>query len=231
MTWTKSIGLLAVLCCAPAAASSTPLFTRSLVVDRSVNIFTTTDFSLKFVFGNSFFSPTNPVTLFDGLIITPASTGQTFLADASTDPGFADAAQRITDGLNENIRLAFTEIASGRPEQRGWSESGFFINHGSPNIPDLKGMRVDAIELRIDNFSLQFGAPATNPSGATIPPVQLLATFSVYGQVPEPSSLALAGASLLAAAVAAYTVARRRRAEQAARALAPVRTAPRTPRR
>ena len=35
MNWTKSIGLLAVLCCAPAARGAL-LFERSLVVDRSV---------------------------------------------------------------------------------------------------------------------------------------------------------------------------------------------------
>jgi hypothetical protein len=216
MTWTKSIGLLAVLCCAPAARGAL-LFQRSLVVDRSANIFTTSQFNLEFTFGNSFFTPTNPVTLFDGLTISPASAGQTFVASAATDPAFAAAAQRMTDALNENIRLAFTEVASGRPEQRGWNESGFFIGHGSPQIPDLAGLSIDSIELRIDQFSLVFGPTPINPLAATAPPVQLLATFSVHG-VPEPPSLVLSGGSLLALTVTAYTVARRRR-----RALAVVR--------
>jgi hypothetical protein len=216
MNRTKSIGLLAALCCAPAAHADL-LFTRALVVDRSVNFYTTTQFNLEFVFGNSFFTPTNPVTLFDGLTISPASTGQTFVASATTDAAFAAAAQRMSDALNENVRLAFTEIASGRPEQRGWNESGFFIGHGSPTIPDLAGSRIDSVELRIDSFSLVFGPTPINPSAATAPPVQLLATFSVYGQVPEPPSLVLSGGSLLALTVAAYTVARRRRAQEAAR--------------
>jgi hypothetical protein len=226
MKWTTSIGLLAALCCAPPATGSTLLFSRSLVVDRSVNIYETSQFGLKFTFGNSVFSPTNPVTLFDGLTITPASTGQTFVAKAATESNFAAVAQRITDALNENIRLAFTEIASNRPEVRGWAESGFFINHGSPTIPDLAGNQIDEIQLRIDNFSLVFGPAPANPGAATIPPVQLLATFSVYGQVPEPPSIVLSGGSLLAVAVAAYTVARRRRAQEAARVRVPVRRVP-----
>jgi len=203
-----SAGILAAVMCLAPAAKGAILFERSLMVDRSVNIFTTSQFDVDLVFGDAFLAPSNPVKLFDGLSITPANVGQAYVADASSDPAFAQVAGRITDGLDHFIRLVMSETASGRAEQRGWRESGFFLAHGSTEAPDLKGARIDAIELHVDGFRLASGASPA--SAATTAPVELLLTLSVMG-VPEPSSLAQAAAGLAMVAGSVYTVARKRR--------------------
>lgn len=209
MNRTVTVGLWAVLLCAASSARGATLFERSLVVDRSVNFYTSSNFDLHFdLFNGSFFSPSNVVTLFNGLSITPASVGNVFEANAGSDAGFASSAARMTDALNQSIRMLFTESSSARSEMRGWSESGFFIGKSTPQHPDLAGATIDAIRLKVDQFTLDFSqAPAANP------PVNLLLTFTVVGTpVPEPPSLTLAGGSLAIVAGAAYTVARRRRA-------------------
>jgi hypothetical protein len=198
----------AVLLFAPAARGAI-LFERSLVVDRSVNIFTTSHFDLKFVFGDSFSTPSNPVKLFDGTGITPADAPHLYTSDMS-DPAFSAVAARLTDGRDDFVKLTLSEIASGRAEQRGWRESGFFVGHGSNEIPDLKGATIEAILLRLDDFRLVSGGSST--TAVSLPPVDAQFTFTVLGTyVPEPSSLALSGGGLAALAACAYTGRRSRR--------------------
>jgi hypothetical protein len=182
-------------------ARAAVLFERSLVVDRSANVFATSQFDLKLVFGDSFLNPSNPATLFDGVSINPSDAGKIFTSDAS-DPAFAAATSRLTDGSDQFIRLTLTETASGRSEQRGWQESGFFTGAWSGGNPDLQGAPIEAFQLRIDGFTLV-------PDGVATPPVDLRMTFSILGTVPEPSTLALGG--LAAAAAWAYTGRRARR--------------------
>jgi hypothetical protein len=205
-------GLLAALLCATHSARGAVLFERSLVVDRSVNIFTTTEFELQFeVHGGSALSPTDLESLLPAVQISLASVGQVFIADASNTPGFVDVAGRLSDAIDENIRLLFTETSSGRVEKRGWTERGFFLKSALTGAPDLAGSVIDAISVRVDQFTLIF-----DDSGGTSPPVELALTFSVLGQpVPEPATFGLA--SLLAAAGAAYTRAQRRRSAGLAR--------------
>jgi hypothetical protein len=193
--------LAAAVCLAPAARGAV-LFERSLVVDRSVNIFTTPTFDLEFVFGDAFFTPTNPVKLFDNVAITPASVGNVFVSNLSNDPAFQAAVGRLTDGQDEYIRLVLEESASGRKEQRGGQESGFFLGHVSTLTPDLVGATVNALQLRIDGFRLASSSPAAlAPAG---PPVEVLMTFTVLG-VPEPSTLALGAIGLAALVRSVYT--------------------------
>jgi hypothetical protein len=193
MNRTLSACLLAAAVCLPAAARGDILYERSLLVDRSTNIFTTSQFDLEFVLGDAFFTPSNPVKLFEGIAITPASVGAVFERTLS-DPELSAVAQRLTDGSDQYIRLVLEESASGRREQRGWKESGFFVGHGSTENPDLVGANVEAIKLRIDEFVLHSGSlAALAPAG---PPVKVLMTFTVVGTVPEPSTLILGAVGL-----------------------------------
>lgn len=209
-------GLWAALLGAGASARGAVLFERSLVVDRSVNIFTTTEFDLTFeLHAGSALSPTHLESLLPAVQISPASAGQSFVADASNTSNFDDVAGRLSDAINENIRLLFTETSSGRVEKRGWTERGFFLKSALTGAPDLAGATIDAISVRVDQFTLTFGDGGGGTSAIT-PPVELMLTFSVLGRpVPEPTTIGLA--SLLVAAGAAYTRALRRRAARPAR--------------
>ncbi|NLF29721.1 MAG: PEP-CTERM sorting domain-containing protein [Planctomycetes bacterium] len=193
----------ASVCLAPAARGGI-LFERSLVVDRSVNIFTTSQFDLEFVLGDAFFTPSNPVKLFDGVSLTPANVGDVYTADITNVPTFQSVANRLTDGDDQFIRLVLEESASGRKEQRGWRESGFFLGYGSTVSPDLAGATVEGVQLRIDQFTLMPNSPAALlPVG---PQVEVLMTFTVLGTaVPEPSTLALGAVGLAMLARSVYT--------------------------
>jgi hypothetical protein len=196
--------LAAAVCWAPMARAAV-LFERSLVVDRSVNIFTTSHFDLKFVFGDSFLTPSNPAKLFDGASLTPTDIGKTFTS-LPGDPAFSTIASRLTDGRDDFVKLMFTETSTGRAEQRGWRESGFFVGHPSNDAPDLQGAIIQALKLRIDSFSL--GAPGASTTALSLaPPVDVQMTFTVIGTIPEPATATLG--ALAFAALAAYTVRRR----------------------
>jgi hypothetical protein len=202
MNRTFSACLAAAILFLASPARGALLFQRSLSVDRSVNIFTTSHFDLKVVLGDSFSAPTNPVQLIQGVVFTPADAPRLF-SFTSTNAGFSAVATRITDGLDQFVKLTLTETASGRSEQRGWRESGFFVGHGSTEIPDLKGAIVEEIQLRLDSFHLGSGP---SPTSAALPPVDVKMTFTVMGTViPEPSALLLGLGGLAAAGVAAYT--------------------------
>lgn len=204
MNRTLSACLAAAIACFAPAARGGILFERSLVVDRSVNIFSTSEFDLEFVLGDAFFTPSNPVKLFDDLSLSPANIGDVYVANSTNDPDFQSVADRLTDGNDEFIRLVLEETATGRKEQRGWRESGFFIGHGSPVDPDLTGATVEGLQLRIDGFVLMPNSPAALlPTG---PQVEVLMTFTVLGTaVPEPSTLALGAAGLAMLVRAGYT--------------------------
>lgn len=202
MNRTLSACLLAAAVCLPSAARGDVLYERSLTVDRSTNIFTTSLFDIEFVFGDAFFTPSNPVKLFEGIAITPASVGSVFERTLS-DPELQAVAQRLTDGNDEYIRLVLEESASGRREQRGWKESGFFLGHSSPQNPDLAGVNIEAVKLRIDEFVLHSGSlAALAPAG---PPVNVQMTFTIVGTVPEPSTLALGAIGLAMLLRTVYT--------------------------
>ena len=161
------------------------IFERVIGINRDPNIFSTDRFDLDLSFGDSYFSPSNPVVLFDDTVITPADESST-LEVTSADPGFAEAVARLTDGDNEFVHLTMTEdVENGRMEQRGWQENFFFLGLSSQDMPDLAGSALQSISLHIDQFHLNGSAP----SGPD-PPVDLQLTISFVGApIPEPLSL------------------------------------------
>ena len=197
----------ACACLAIAPARAEVLFQKSLVVNRSVNIFTTNQFDLKIVLGNSFVTPSQSLEAFN-LALTPNSAPFTVTL-LPGNPSFDAVAARITDQNDDLIRLTFSETATGRAELRGWLESGFSIDGGTRNLLDLAGASLDSIELKVEQFTLIPPGAASIGAGAS-PPVDLRLTFSVTG-VPEPHSLAMAGIGLATLVGGAYTKARRRR--------------------
>ena len=168
------------------------LFERQLIVDRSANIFETDTFDLDIIVSPSFFSSEEAITLFDEATIHPGSNGLVLYADAENQADYAAAAQQLSDSLDEYIRVRLAEVSSGRAEQRGWSESHFFLGLSEPGRPDLAGRRIDGFRLTIDRFVLESDRGLRGD-----PPVQLIATFSVLGAVPEPTSAALLAATLM----------------------------------
>ena len=168
-----------------SGAQAGVLFERTLGVNRSDNIFDTNQFDLdlSFALGNLLF-PTNLVTLFDDLTISPADVGTTFEATSSSDASFLAAAARITDGLDKVIFLSFTEDqVGGLQEQQGFNETDFFLNGTPPTSPDLAGSIVDRFSLRVDQFTL---LPSGDPAN---PQVDLGLTLTIHGTaIPEPAA-------------------------------------------
>ena len=183
------------LTCCPCDASAELIFQRTFGINRSINIFDTDRFDLDLSFGDSFFSPTNPVTLFDGTVITPANVNDT-LEVTPSDAFFAEAAARLTDGIDDFVHLTFTEdLDSGLVEQRGWHESLFFLGLAKEGVPDLIGATLERIRLQINRFDLI--SPLQSSSG---PPVNLQLTVSIEGTaIPEPGTiwLSLCGIAML----------------------------------
>lgn len=166
------------------------LFQRTVIVDHDPNIFTSLDFDLDVVVSDDFFAPTSSFSLFDGLSIGPADVGATYVADHS-DAAFLDVVDKLSDGQDEIITIYFSELSTGRIEERGFHERGFFLASNPILPPDLAGNVIESISLTIDEFTLDFGS---NAGGATAtPPVELALTIAFNGApVPEPAAWAMA---------------------------------------
>jgi len=183
--------LLAILLTGNAQAGFL-LFQRAINVDHNPNIFDTNQFDLDLIFGDDYFTPTNGVTLFDSLVISPANVGSSYDATSANDPAFATVAGRITDALNEIIKVALTEDQTGGiSEQRGWAENFFFGNVAPSLPPDLAGFVIERVELHIDSFVFLSKAPSGSSSTLTAEmPFDLDFTVSIYA-VPEPAAWTL----------------------------------------
>lgn len=168
------------------------IYEKIFNINRSNNHFDTDDFDLDFIFGDDQFSPLNPVTLFDSLVISPADVGTTYEATAIT-PNFGTVASRVTDGLNEYIIISMIEDQpAGLPEQRNPQEHEFFQRNIPSDPPDLIGETVERITVHLDSFVFEDTVDQGNPFDVNL-------TISFWGVVPEPSSglLLAAGLTLL----------------------------------
>jgi hypothetical protein len=198
-----SLALLLATLLSGTAQAEFLLFSRVISVNRSVNIFDTDQFDLDLNFGDDFVAPTNGVTLFDTVVVTPASVGATYDATPTSDPNsFPEVALRVTDGLNQYVKVMLTEDhVDGLSEQRGWQEN-FFFGHLAP--PDLMGMQVDRVSLQIDKFTILPNPSSGGTSALVAQPLtseqqfDLVFTLSVYSAVPEPAVCSLLFAGLVA---------------------------------
>ncbi|MCA9230174.1 MAG: hypothetical protein KDA57_05960 [Planctomycetales bacterium] len=196
-----TLTLVAALAVAASQTQAALLFTRSLVINNSVNNFDTDQLDVDIVFADSQLNPTDPVSLFDDVVIDATSINQVFTRTASS-ANLAAAALRLQDGLNQFIRILLTENKpGGLSEKRGWSESEFFL-HGTPvNAPDLPLATIDSIEIRVDQFqAVPRSAAAAAVPGGSGNPLNVQLQFSLFGTiVPEPSSgwLSVAGVAIL----------------------------------
>jgi len=213
--------LAATLAVLPASAQAdtsfteeaAPLFTGTLAINRSANLFSGNQFDLDIGFSDAPFSPTNLVRLFDDLIISPANVGDVFEATVETDPIFLTAVDRLTDASNEFIQTFLTEdISGGLTEYQSPPENNFFL-FGSPSAaPNPLEVIITSISLRIDKFVL------LPNSGSGPAPLDLSMTFTLNGvPIPEPSAawLFVCGFAILGLLLL------RRRRPQLAKALLP----------
>ena len=188
--------LLLVALFASATQAEILLYQRTIDLNRSVNIFDTDSFDLDIVFGDNQFSPSNPLTLFDSLIISPDDVGTILEASIESNPVFATAAGRLTDANNEFINVSITEDqANGLTEQRIWQENRFFQQSVPINPPDLSGQPLTSLRVSIDSFNLETleneEATLVNEEASLVPPVELVLTLSFFGAIPEPGTLGL----------------------------------------
>ena len=171
------------------ASAEELLFERTVSINRSANIFDTNQFDLDLTLGNHPFAPSDPVTLFDDLTVTPANVGDAYDVLVGNS-SFDLAAQRLTDAKNEFIRLVLTEDQpNGLVEQRGFSESSFFLGLASPTSPDLAGATLQRVRLAVDGFTLVDRVSGVSAASAG-PPVNLELSIAFFGtRVPEPTGI------------------------------------------
>jgi hypothetical protein len=132
---------------------------------------------IAYEFSEGVFDP----IIFGSLQIGTSSVGSTFIADSS-DSGFADFVNHLTNGLNEPLRFVV----------EGW---GLGTNESNilPGLygPDLYGAVIDSINLHINSLSFTYPASTYFNFDATV------TVNGEYGKVPEPATMLLLGSGLL----------------------------------
>ena len=201
-----SLALVLTMLLTGAAQGEMLLFQQLVNINRSSNPFDTDQFDLDLNFGDDFFAPTNGATLFDDLVISPDEVGATYDATQASDPNnFATVADRVTDGLNEIIKVSLREHqVGGLAEQRGWQEDFFFGHPTPPGPPDLAGNTVVRVSLRVDAFTFVSSAIGSGVAPlVTGQPFDVDLTLSFY-VVPEPAAGGLLLFGLMALGAPAF---------------------------
>ncbi len=184
--------LVATLAGLPVPAQAATLFTGSLGLNSSNNLFGPEQsdlFDLDLAFMDDQLSPINLVNLFDGLIISPSNVGETYVATAVSgsmfDPMFLEVVDRLTDATPGFIHVILTEAkVGGISEGRGPPEAFFFANGSPPAAPNPAKATIDSIAITLDKFVLlPNGTPGIDR------PFDLSLTLTINGTpIPEPAT-------------------------------------------
>jgi PEP-CTERM motif-containing protein len=143
----------------------------------------------------SLYYPRGPI-LFEDFRITAAAVGDTFVADAGSDPDFAAFAERATNGRGNFIEWIFGPPFGAAPGGGGGEGTGSeWALFGRPDgPPDFRGFTLSSLTLHVASFS---AGPASSPGYEQL---AFRGTLSVLGTgvqspsaVPEPASLTLFG--------------------------------------
>ena len=136
------------------------------------------------------------VPLFEDRLFTEADIGDTFAADSTSDPDFADVASLLTNG--EDNQMSFALGGSEGGVILGQSESDFFTGLDPRLGVDLFGYEVTRITFRIDHLAF---LPDVDSSREGAGDIEGRFTYGFEGEppppIPEPATLALVGSGVL----------------------------------
>jgi hypothetical protein len=128
----------------------------------------------------------NEATIFTFPLV-PANVGQTFVANAQSEPDFARVATSLTDGLDQWL----TMVGSGS------SQHQFFSSVPGGNGIDLGGFRLDAIRLTFVSRMVETPGRDPNHDGNWQDYRHVYEYVFEGAPVPEPSSVVLAAIGLI----------------------------------
>lgn len=156
--WTLlGCALLVTLSCDSATEPATPI---TELASRSISWAGGTRVTSSALFFRMIAEGTGD-TLFNGTSIVPGDEGRSVVADAG-DPGFAGMVARLTNGVDETIRLRLQLTASGIG---GYGEIGhestFFNSKTSPG-PDFQGFEIESIRFVIE--AVGHACPGSDPN-------------------------------------------------------------------
>ncbi len=131
-------------------------------------------------------SHVNEATIFASPL-SPGNVGQTFVANAQSEPDFVRVATSLTDGLDQWL----TMVGSGS------NQHSFFANVPGGNGVDLGGFRLDAIRLTFVSRMVETPGRDLNHDGNWQDYRHVYEYVFEGAPVPEPSSAVLAAIGLL----------------------------------
>jgi hypothetical protein len=177
--------------------------TQAVTLDQQ---FVTPVDALRFSFGAAADGQTFALT--PGVNLTPADVGSSVLLDSSSDPGFDALAVLLTNGADDTTRVSYDPIGSGsEPVDLDAAESAFFTDPALTG-PDLGGVALDRISLRVDSLSIEIDGVDGNRTNVLFSGT-LIFEDAAANPVPAPPSAVLAG---VAGVMFAARAVRRRRA-------------------
>ncbi len=140
--------LALVISLLPSVCSAGVLAIKTLTTGNSL---TGTEHRVRPTFGYDPASDGMRHVLFDDVWIDSTSVGAVLVATATSDPGFAAVATRLTDGIVDYVVLGTCEAVTCAETGALGGEGAFF----GLSTPDLAPAHVEKISLRVD--ALSFG--------------------------------------------------------------------------
>ena len=137
------LGVLAITVPAVRAAAE-PITLATALITSGGSTFKG-DHTGRFIFA---VTPIASVQLFSDNLLSAADVGRTFVADASTDPDFAEVARQLTNGVGNYVETQFAR--NGGIGAIGYPNEGILFGL---NTLDLAGSTITGFTFRLDDFS------------------------------------------------------------------------------